>query len=111
MADRLVMPQGNARYAWRSMPLKRHGGDHYEQGPDYGPLGNPTLKPGDKLEFDSKAPVLTARWLINKSERSKALDEWQKTFRARLKGHPWDRLLAEKLADELRGGHADKAGP
>ena len=69
------------------------------------------LKPGDKLEFDSNAPVLTARRLINRSEWSKALDEWQKTSRARLKGHPWEKLSAEKLVDDLRGGPADKTKP
>jgi len=69
------------------------------------------LKPGDKLEFDSQAPVLTARRVIDRREWSKALDDWQKTSRARLKGHPWDKLSAEKLVDDLRGGPADKTEP
>jgi AbrB family looped-hinge helix DNA binding protein len=69
------------------------------------------LKPGDKLEFDSTAPVLTARRLIDRREWNKTLNEWQKTSRARLKGHPLEKLSAEKLVDDLRGGPADKTEP
>ena len=69
------------------------------------------LAPGDKLEFDTNAPVLTARRVIDRKGWSKALDEWQKTSRARLKGHPWDKLSAEKLVDDLRGGPADRTDP
>ncbi|MEI6033030.1 MAG: AbrB/MazE/SpoVT family DNA-binding domain-containing protein [Verrucomicrobiae bacterium] len=69
------------------------------------------LAPGDKLEFDASAPVLTARRLINRREWSKTLDEWKKISRARLKGLPWEKLSAEKLVDDLRGGPADKTEP
>ena len=69
------------------------------------------LKPGDELEFDEHAPVLTAHRVVNQREWEATLRDWQKSAAKALKGHPWERKSSAELLDDLRGGGAWKIKP
>lgn len=65
------------------------------------------LKPGDKLEFDEAAPILTARRAVNRKHWRAAMTEWQKASSKALKDHPWADADSKTIIDELRGGVVD----
>jgi AbrB family looped-hinge helix DNA binding protein len=62
------------------------------------------LKPGDRIEFDATAPVLTARRVVDRGEWEDTLDTWRKAAAQTLQGHPWAHQSAATIIDELRGG-------
>lgn len=64
------------------------------------------LKPGDRLEFDETAPVLTARRVVDRGEWEDTLNAWRKSVVETLRGHPWAHQSAAAIVDELRGGPA-----
>ncbi len=62
------------------------------------------LKPGDQLEFDETAPILTARRIVKRNAWEKTVTDWQKTATKSLKGHEWERESSTTIIDDLRGG-------
>lgn len=69
------------------------------------------LKVGDQLEFDEKAPVLTARRVVDRGIWEKTLKAWQASTDQALEDHPWKQLPSSEILHELRGGPADSTSP
>lgn len=64
------------------------------------------LRPGDRIEFDESAPVLTARRVVDRKQWAEALSEWSDKTRRQLAGHPWEKKSSRQILDDLRGGPA-----
>lgn len=67
------------------------------------------LKAGDKLEFDEKAPILSARRAVDQKQWRATVDQWQKVSKKSLKNHPWAELGSQEIICDLRGGSLDGA--
>jgi AbrB family looped-hinge helix DNA binding protein len=65
------------------------------------------LKPGDELEFDEDAPVLTVHRVINKGQWEETVQAWRETADQTLRGHPWEHRSSAEMIDDLRGGPAE----
>ena len=64
------------------------------------------LRPGDRIEFDENAPVLTAHRVVDPKQWTEALSEWSDKTRKQLAGHPWEKKTSRQILDDLRGGPA-----
>ena len=64
------------------------------------------LRPGDRIEFEENAPVLTARRVVDREAWDAAFEEWADQAATHLKGHPWAKRKAAEIVDDLRGGPA-----
>jgi len=62
------------------------------------------LKAGDQIEFDESSPILTARRVIDREQWKKAFTEWGDSVTKSLEGHPWQKMSASDLLDDMRGG-------
>lgn len=67
------------------------------------------LRPGDQLEFDDSAPVLTARRVVNRGEWEEVMDEWQTAAEIALNDHPWADQSSTAVLEELREGASEEA--
>jgi AbrB family looped-hinge helix DNA binding protein len=61
------------------------------------------LKPGDRLEFDETAPVLTARRVIDRDAWEKTFDEMRASAAISLQDHPWGKMTSAQIIDDMRG--------
>jgi AbrB family looped-hinge helix DNA binding protein len=67
------------------------------------------LQPGDQLEFDENASVLTARRVVNQDAWHATVREWRNVAAKSLENHPWNDAKTVDLLDDLRGGPVDAA--
>ena len=61
------------------------------------------LRSGDRLEFEEKASVLTARRVVDRESWNEAFEEWADQAATHMKGHPWAKRKATEIVDDLRG--------
>lgn len=62
------------------------------------------LEPGDQLELDETASILTARPVARDSGWEETFSEWRASAATALQGHTWETQSAAAIVDELRGG-------